>query len=139
MSSISAYVGTVLKANSALSTLVGGRIFLNVIPQTKALPAVVINIISTIPANTKSGVSTLDQVRCQVTCLAQTTGTYDGQLKAEEIANAVRTAFDYTSGTSAGITVERVSFQSQSSAFDSNAGEDGVYLVYQDYYVWMKR
>ena len=139
MSSISAYIGKKLKSNTALNTLVGGRIYLNVMPQGKQLPSVVINIISNIPTNTKSGVSTLDQIRVQITCMAQTTGTYDGQLKVEEIAEAVRTAFDYTSGTLEGVTVERTAFQNQNSAFDSSAGQDGVYLVYQDYYIYQKR
>ena len=139
MSSISGYVGTILKANSALSTLVGGRIFLNVIPQKKQLPAIVINVISTIPYNTKTEASSLDQVRVQVTIMAETSATSDGQIKADEIAEATRTALDYVTGTYNGVTVTRCAFQNQNNAFDSGAGQDGVYLVYQDYYLYKKR
>ncbi len=140
MSSIGDYIYTKLTADSSVTDLVSNRIYPQVIPQDIDRPSVVYNTISTVPTNTKSGVSTLDQVRIEIAILANTSNSYNGQQKADEIAEAVRSCLDFTQNeTLAGNTIQRISFQSDYAAFDPNAGQDGVYIVYQNYYFWKQR
>jgi hypothetical protein len=85
--------------------------------------------ISTMPNNTKSGVSEMDRYRIQVTTLAKENN------QANDIADKIRTALDYYKSGD----VQLISFQSQNSAFDNISGQDGIFLKYQDYFLTLSR
>lgn len=76
----------VLKNDSAVSALVGTRIYPLVMPQDGLLPAVVYQRVSTVPITSLDGDSGLDAVRMQSSCWATT------YLGARILADAVRAA-----------------------------------------------
>ena len=82
----------ILKANAAVIALIGSgdncRAYPLMIPQTKAIPAIIYELISTQPFPTKSGVSTADHSVYDLICVDD---TYDG---AVAVAVAVRAAMD---------------------------------------------
>ena len=69
---IESTVYSTLSGASAVSSLVGSRIYPLVRPQGDALPAIVYQRISTVPVNSLDGDSGLDEVRIQIACVAPT-------------------------------------------------------------------
>lgn len=136
MSNLSDFIYQTLTNNDGVTALVGNNIYPQVMPQKTVFPVIVFSQISNVPTNTKSsatlGKSTLDLIRVQITIMAQTIDTYNGEAKTQEIGEAVRSALDYTTGTG----IQLVTFQGQVEAFDGNSAQDGVYLLYQDYNFW---
>jgi hypothetical protein len=119
----------ILSGNSAVTGIVGSRIYPSQAPQTTSFPFVVFETISTMPNNTKSGASEMDKYRIQVTTLSKDNN------QANDIANKVRAALDYYKSGN----VQLISFQAQNSAFDNISGQDGIYLKYQDYFLTLSR
>jgi hypothetical protein len=119
----------ILNGNSAVTGVVGSKIFPSQAPQTTQFPFIVFETISTMPNNTKSGVSEMDKYRIQVTTLAKENN------QANDIADKVRSALDYYKGGD----VQLISFQAQNSAFDNISGQDGIFLKYQDYFLTLSR
>jgi len=119
----------ILSGNSAVTGVVGTKIYPSQAPQTTQFPFVVFETISTMPNNTKSGVSEMDRYRIQVTTLAKENN------QANDIADKIRTALDYYKS----VNVQLISFQSQNSAFDNISGQDGIFLKYQDYFLTLSR
>jgi hypothetical protein len=119
----------ILNGNSAVTGVVGSKIFPSQAPQTTPFPFIVFETISTMPNNTKSGPSEMDQYRIQVTTLS----TENNQ--ANDIADKVRSALDYYKSGD----VQLISFQAQNSAFDNISGQDGIFLKYQDYFLTLSR
>jgi hypothetical protein len=119
----------ILNGNSAVTGVVGSKIFPSQAPQTTSFPFIVFETISTMPNNTKSGPSEMDQYRIQVTTLS----TENNQ--ANDIADKVRSALDYYKSRD----VQLISFQAQNSAFDNISGQDGIFLKYQDYFLTLSR
>lgn len=113
-----------LKTDSAVNGVVGGKIFSKRANQTVLPPYILIHKISTTPAHTKSGVSTLDQVRIQVDTISAT------RSGADTLADAVRAALDRKSGIFSSVTVQQTDFQDQRDEFDT---ESDYYRVSQDY------
>ena len=119
----------ILNGNSAVTGVVGSKIFPSQAPQTTSFPFIVFETISTMPNNTKSGPSEMDQYRIQVTTLAKENN------QANDIADKVRSALDYYKSGD----VQLISFQAQNSAFDNISGQDGIFLKYQDYFLTLSR
>jgi hypothetical protein len=119
----------ILNGNSAVTGVVGSKIFPSQAPQTTQFPFIVFETISTMPNNTKSGVSEMDKYRIQVTTLAKENN------QANDIADKVRSALDYYKSGD----VQLISFQAQNSAFDNISGQDGIFLKYQDYFLTLSR
>lgn len=119
----------ILNGNSAVTGVVGSKIFPSQAPQTTQFPFIVFETISTMPNNTKSGPSEMDKYRIQVTTLS----TENNQ--ANDIADKVRSALDYYKSGD----VQLISFQAQNSAFDNISGQDGIFLKYQDYFLTLSR
>lgn len=74
----------VLEAASAVTALVGARIYPMTLPQGVTLPAIRYRVIDDVPVLSQSGNSNLSQPRVQLTCCAT---TYAG---AEAVARALR-------------------------------------------------
>lgn len=140
MASIHDYIYYKLSNNAGVTALVGTRIYPQVAPQTETRPLIVYSIISDVPTNTKSGGSTLDAYRVQITCLADSVDTYNGQDKINAIGEAVRSLFEFIQNdTQASVTIQQSFFLSESDAFDQTGGKDGTYMKFQDYTFWKTR
>lgn len=98
--------------------------------------AVVFNIISTTPTNTKQESSTLDRYRIQVTTLSTSftsCTTLSGQIR-QALENVINQDV-----LSDGTIVQCSTFEGEVNGIDSGAGLDGVYYIHQDYYFWTTR
>lgn len=134
--SASAIIYTLLSTDLPTTGVVGTRIYPQQAPQTTQFPFIVFTTISTVPTNTKgsTGESTMDRIRIQVTMMAELQSTLDS------IGVAVRNCLDYVWQTTiAGTYVQSITFQSENDAFDETAGQDGVYLKYQDYFLTISK
>ena len=99
---VSGPIISLIAANSTANTLLGGRVYPDVLKQSTTYPAAAINIKDNDPSNTKTGPSDMDRVLVQIDVYA-TTAT-----AASEAEEAIRAALDYqTTGNIAGIFYKR--------------------------------
>lgn len=84
---------------------------------------------TTIPYDTKSGRSTLDEAQVQVNCFSKSA------LGAANLAENVRGALDRKSGIANGVTVQSIQFINQVSLFEFNEtyNNKGLYQISQFY------
>jgi hypothetical protein len=140
MASINDYIAYKITNNAALVALIGTRFYPQVAPQDEVRPSVVYTIISTVPTNTKSGGSSLDEIRVQFTCMADSVNTYNGQEKIDAIGEALRSLFEFIQNdTQASVTIQQTFFQSEFDSFDQTGGQDGTYMKFIDFTFWKKR
>lgn len=103
---------TLLSAESAVTDIVGDRIFPDMAPQGVKGDYVVFQEVTTTPTDTKGSVSRLDEERWQV----------DGYCKDDETRDnlqaAIRLALDYKSGSIAGHNIDRIRFLNKNGGFD---------------------
>ena len=96
-------------------------------PTNVLLPYITYQVVSDQPNNTKNGASTYDYVTVQISI-------YDLRYSTlVDLADKVRTALDYTSGTFRGVVIDKIFFENQNETFDDSAGEQGFYGITQDY------
>lgn len=140
MASIHDYIYYKLSNNAGVTALTGTRIYPQVAPQTETRPLIVYNIISNVPTNTKSGGSTLDAYRVQITCLADSVDEYNGQDKINAIGNAVRSLFEFIQNdTQVSVTIQQTYFLNEVDSFDQTGGQDGTYMKFMDFIFWKTR
>ena len=140
MASIYDYIYSKLSNAASVTALTSTRIYPQVAPQAEARPLIVFNVISNVPTNTKSGGSTLDAIRVQITCLADSVDEYNGQDRINAIGEAVRALFEFIQNdTAASVTIQQSYFESESNAFDQTGGQDGTYMKFMDFIFWQKR
>ena len=138
--SIYNYIYSKLSAASGVTSLVSTRIYPQVMPQDELKPSIVFNIVSNGPNNTKSAGSALDEIRIQFTSIAETTNTYNGQSKIDEIGEAVRNVFKFVQNdTAASVTVAQSFFDSENDYFDPSGGKEGCYMKAIDFKFWVKK
>lgn len=129
-------VFTLLKSNAATTGAVSGRIFYDTALQQTARPFILVQEVSVIPTNTLGvgGYSTLDICRVQVTIAADTRkSTIDiGTI----VRNVLQDVYNVTSG---GQDIDWCRFDSQASYYDDYSGQDGVFVLAQDYKISIKR
>jgi hypothetical protein len=99
---IAAYV--ILTQNTDVTDIVGVNIFPEVAEQETATPFIVYQLLSVAPEDTHDGPSTLDEVRFEFLCYA------DSYALAADLGSKVRGALDRVSGTYNGVNVESVQF-----------------------------
>ena len=97
---------SILTSDSDVNALVSGRVYPQIAAQGAAFPFVVYLLTNVGPSDTKSGVSTLDEVRYDIVVAAETYAA------AADLTEKVRTAIDRYSGTVAGVDIDSVQFQS---------------------------
>jgi hypothetical protein len=125
---------SLLSNNAPTTGVVGANIYPQQAPQTTTFPFIVITQVSNVPNNTKSGVSTMDTMRVQVTMIHNT------QALLDTLGGYVRTALDFVNNqTIQGVKVQYITYQGESDAFDEGAGQDGAFLKYQDYLLTISR
>ena len=99
---IAAYV--ILTQNTDVTDIVGVNVFPEVAEQETATPFIVYQLQSVAPEDTHDGPSTLDEVRFEFLCYADTYAL------AADLGDKVRGALDRVSGTYNGVNVESVQF-----------------------------
>jgi hypothetical protein len=121
---------SILTSDSDVSAIVGTRVYPQIAAQGAAFPFVVYLINDLTPSDTKSGVSTLDEVRYEVLAIAET------YAEAADLNEKIRTALDRYTGTVAGIVVDSIQFTELETDYD-DASE--TYLANSEYILRIKR
>ena len=128
--SASTIIYSLLSTNTGVTNLVGNKIYPIEAPQTIAFPYIVFQAISNMPTNTKSGVSSMDKTRIQVTIVAKK------QSEIDSIGAAVRSALDFIK-TPAPIQI--ITYEGEVDMFSYPSGQDGVFEKAQDYFLTTSR
>jgi len=97
--------------------------------QGKGTPYGVYTKVSDNPSDTKSGVSTLDVDRVQVTII---TDTY---AEGVTLSDSLRTVLDRYRGTVQGVVVDKIVFEDERDMYDDKAEK---YMRSQDYFTRIK-
>ncbi len=87
---------SILKDDTVIDTLVADRVYPISAPQRYSFPLIVYSVISVVPYDTKSGPSTVDEVRIQIDSFSKTYSNMVG------IDSAIRSAMDRYSHTMVG-------------------------------------
>ena len=90
--------------DSDVSALIGTRVYPQVAAQGAAFPFVVYVLQDNTPSDTKSGVSTLDEIRYDIVAAAET------YTALSSLTERIRLALDRYSGTVSGIVVDSIQF-----------------------------
>ena len=95
---------TILTEDAGVSAVVGTRVYPQVAAQEAAFPFVVYVLQDNTPSDTKSGVSTLDEIRYDIVAAAET------YTALSSLTERIRLALDRYSGTVSGIVVDSIQF-----------------------------
>lgn len=95
---------SILTNDSDVSALIGTRVYPQVAAQDAAFPFVVYVLQDNTPSDTKSGVSTLDEIRYDIVAAAE---TYS---QLTDLTEKIRTALDRYTGTVEGVVVDSIQF-----------------------------
>lgn len=95
---------SILAENSGVSTVVGTRIYPQIAEQGAAFPFIVYVLKDIEPSDTKSGASTLDEIRYDIIAAAETYAAL------ASLTERIRLALDRFSGTVSGIVVDSIQF-----------------------------
>jgi hypothetical protein len=95
---------TILTEDAGVSAIVGTRVYPQVAAQGAAFPFVVYVLQDNTPSDTKSGVSTLDEIRYDIVAAAETYSALSS------LTERIRLALDRYSGTVSGIVVDSIQF-----------------------------
>jgi hypothetical protein len=128
--SASTIIYSLLSTNTGVTNLVGTKIYPIEAPQTTAFPYIVFQAISNMPTNTKSGVSSMDKTRIQVTSV----GIKQSQIDA--IGAAVRSALDFIKTPS---PIQIITYEGEVDMFSYPSGQDGIFEKAQDYFLTTSR
>ena len=121
---------SILTSDSDVSAIVGTRVYPQIAAQGAAFPFVVYVLQDTSPSDTKSGVSTLDEVRYDIVVASET------YAEASDLTNKIRTALDRYTGTVAGVVIDSIQF------IDLDVNNDPgteTYLTSAEYIIRVKR
>ena len=121
---------TILTSDSDVNAIVGTRVYPQIAAQGAAFPFIVYVLQDTSPSDTKSGVSTLDEVRYDIVVASET------YAEASDLTNKVRTALDRYTGTVAGVVIDSIQF------IDLDVNNDPgteTYLTSAEYIIRVKR
>lgn len=94
----------ILVNDADVNAIVSGRIFPQIAAQGAAFPFAVYVLQDTSPSDTKSGVSTLDEVRYDIVAAAET------YAEASDLTEKIRLALDRYTGTVAGVVIDSIQF-----------------------------
>jgi hypothetical protein len=114
---------------SAVTALVSTRIRPLRAADTDVYPYIIYESISTPSEQTKDGNAEWYKMRFQLSVLATSLAS------VQSIASQVRIALDGASGSIAGFTVQRITFEDERDIFNDNSAIDGVYMLQQDYFI----
>ena len=121
---------TILTSDSDVNAIVGTRVYPQIAAQGAGFPFIVYVLQDTSPSDTKSGVSTLDEVRYDIVVASET------YAEASDLTNKIRTALDRYTGTVAGVVIDSIQF------IDLDVNNDPgteTYLTSAEYIIRVKR
>lgn len=121
---------SILTSDSDVNAIVGTRVYPQIAAQEAAFPFVVYVLQNVDPSDTKSGVSTLDEVRYDIIVASE------NYAQASDLTEKIRTALDRYSGTVAGVVIDSIQF------IDLDVNNDPgteTYLTNTEYIIRVKR
>jgi predicted ATP-dependent serine protease len=121
---------SILTSDSDVSAIVGTRVYPQIAAQGAAFPFVVYVLQDTSPSDTKSGVSTLDEVRYDIVVASET------YAEVSDLTNKIRTALDRYTGTVAGVVIDSIQFIDLDA--DNDPGTE-TYVTSSEYIIRVKR
>lgn len=121
---------SILAENSGVSTVVGTRIYPQIAEQGAAFPFIVYVLRDIEPSDTKSGASTLDEIRYDIIAAAETYAAL------ASLTERIRLALDRFSGTVSGIVVDSIQFTDLDVTNEPNTE---TYLSSSEFVVRVKR
>ena len=121
---------SILTSDSDVSAIVGTRVYPQIAAQGAAFPFVVYVLQDTSPSATKSGVSTLDEVRYDIVVASET------YAEASDLTNKIRTALDRYTGTVAGVVIDSIQFIDLDA--DNDPGTE-TFVTSSEYIIRVKR
>ena len=121
---------SILTSDSDVSAIVGTRVYPQIAAQGAAFPFVVYVLQDTSPSDTKSGVSTLDEVRYDIVVASET------YAEASNLTNKIRTALDRYTGTVAGVVIDSIQFIDLDA--DNDPGTE-TFVTSSEYIIRVKR
>ena len=121
---------TILTTDSAVSAIVSSRVYPQIAAQGAAFPFVVYVINDITPSDTKSGVSTLDEVRYEILAISE------NYAEAADLNEKIRTALDRYTGTVAAVVIDSIQFTELETDYDT-ASE--TYIANSEYIIRVKR
>ena len=95
---------TILTEDAGVSAVVGNKVYPQIAAQGAAFPFVVYVLQDNSPSDTKSGVSTLDEVRYDIVAAAETYASLSS------LTERIRLALDRYTGTVSGVVVDSIQF-----------------------------
>ena len=95
---------TILTENAGVSAVVGNKVYPQIAAQGAAFPFVVYVLQDNSPSDTKSGVSTLDEIRYDIVAAAETYASLSS------LTERIRLALDRYTGTVNGIVIDSIQF-----------------------------
>ena len=95
---------TILTEDAGVSAVVGNKVYPQIAAQGAAFPFVVYVLQDNSPSDTKSGVSTLDEIRYDIVAAAETYATLSS------LTERIRLALDRYTGTVSGVVVDSIQF-----------------------------
>lgn len=136
MSNLESVLATynLLSNDSALTALVGGRIFPQRAPNDANPTCVIYTEISVTPLGIVQGFAKNESARMQIDCYGAT------QAEAGAISRAVRNAMQPSlPGTFGGVNVQTIELDTRISNIDDNADNEGYYRITMDFLIYYKR
>ena len=121
---------SILTSDSDVNAIVGTRVYPQIAAQGAAFPFVVYVLQDTSPSDTKSGVSTLDEVRYEIVAAAETYAVL------ADLTEKIRTALDRYTGTVAGVVIDSIQFTDLDTANDDN---NEVFVSSSEFIIRVKR
>ena len=95
---------SILTENAGVSAIVGNKVYPQIAAQGAAFPFVVYVLQDNSPSDTKSGPSTLDEVRYDIVAAAET------YADLSSLTERIRLALDRYTGTISGVLVDSIQF-----------------------------
>lgn len=121
---------SILTGDTDVNAIVSGRVYPQIAAQGAAFPFAVYVLQNTDPSDTKSGVSTLDEVRYDIVVASET------YAEASDLTEKIRTALDRYSGTVAGVVIDSIQFQDLD--VDNDPGTE-TFVTSSEYIIRVKR
>lgn len=121
---------SILTSDSDVNAIVGNRVYPQIAAQGASFPFIVYLLDDLEPSDTKSGVSTLDEVRYEIVAAAETYAVL------ADLTEKIRTALDRYTGTVAGVVIDSIQFTDLDTANDDN---NEVFVSSSEFIIRVKR
>ncbi|HSG51145.1 MAG TPA: DUF3168 domain-containing protein [Rheinheimera sp.] len=114
------YIYAKLSATSAVTALVGTRIYPVFVPEDSTYPAIVFTVTNQPTDDQKERKSDHDTAQVTFTYWAEVKQGADAYAALDNVDLAVRNALDFVTGTAGGVTVEGCKYVSSADGMDEN-------------------